>query len=44
MNPAHIIRECLTNSVWGIGVSESNIDDVSFKKAADTLFDEQMGM
>ena len=44
INPAHIIRECLTNHVWGIGVSESNIDDVSFKKAADTLFDEQMGM
>lgn len=44
INPAHIIRECLTNQVWGIGVSESNIDDVSFKKAADTLFDEQMGM
>ncbi|KGH48990.1 hypothetical protein GS19_15550 [Acinetobacter idrijaensis] len=44
INPAHIIRECLTNQVWGIGVSESNIDDVSFKKAADTLFDENMGM
>ncbi|RKG40634.1 phage tail protein, partial [Acinetobacter sp. WCHAc060007] len=44
INPAHIIRECLTNSIWGIGVSESNIDDVSFKKAADTLFVESMGM
>ena len=44
INPAHIIRECLTNQVWGIGVSESNIDDASFKKAADALFDEQMGM
>lgn len=44
INPAHIIRECLTNSVWGIGVTESNIDDGSFKKAADTLYAEQMGM
>lgn len=44
INPAHIIRECLTNQVWGIGVSESNIDDLSFKNAADVLYDEQMGM
>ena len=44
LNPAHIIRECLTNSTWGIGVSESNSDDDSFIKAADTLYDEQMGM
>lgn len=44
LNPAHIIRECLTNSVWGIGVAESNIDDSSFRKAADILYDEQMGM
>lgn len=44
INPSHIIRECLTNRVWGIGVAESNIDDASFKKAADILYDEQMGM
>lgn len=44
INPAHIIRECLTNQIWGIGVSESNSDDDSFIKAADTLYDEQMGM
>lgn len=44
MNPAHIIRECLTNTVWGIGVSEVSIDDVSFKKAADRLYVEEMGM
>jgi len=44
INPAHIIRECLTNQVWGIGVAESNIDDASFKKAADVLYDEEMGM
>jgi len=44
INPAHIIRECLTNQVWGIGVVEWNIDDVSFKKSADILYEEQMGM
>ena len=44
LNPAHIVRECLTNKVWGIGVSESSIDDVSFMHAADVLFAEEMGM
>ena len=44
INPAHVIRECLTNTIWGIGVSESNIDDESFRNAADTLYDENMGM
>lgn len=43
LNPAHIIRECLTNQIWGIGVSESSIDDVSFRNAADILFREEMG-
>lgn len=44
MNPAHIIRECLTNPDWGMGYTDSNIDDTSFTKAADTLYDEAMGM
>lgn len=44
INPAHIIRECLTNPVWGIGVAEADIDDASFKKAADTLYAEKMGI
>lgn len=44
INPAHLIRECLTNQVWGIGVTESNIDNISFKNAADTLYVERMGM
>ena len=44
LNPAHIIRECLTNQIWGIGVDESSIDDISFIKAADTLHFERMGM
>ena len=44
LNPAHVIRECLTNQIWGIGVSESNIDEASFVKAADTLYFEKMGV
>lgn len=44
INPAHIIRECLTNPIWGIGVTESSIDETSFQKAADTLHAESMGI
>lgn len=44
MNPAHIIRECLTDSVWGLGYQDADINDESFIAAADTLFDEGMGM
>lgn len=44
MNPAHIIRECLTDLDWGMGYVDSDIDDTSFIYAADTLYDEVMGM
>lgn len=44
INPAHIIRDCLTNKRYGLGVDESLIDDVAFKKCADKLFDEGLGM
>lgn len=44
MNPAHIIRESLTDKEWGMGYSESDIDDDSFIAAADTLYDEGMGI
>lgn len=44
MNPAHIIRECLTDTQWGMGTPTAAIDDVSFTAAADTLFDEQFGL
>ncbi len=44
MNPAHIIRECLTDTNWGMGYPESDIDDVSFTAAADTLYVEGMGI
>lgn len=44
MNPAHIVREVLTDPDWGMGYAESDIDDTSFAAAADTLFSEGMGI
>lgn len=44
MNPAHIVYQCLTDPEWGMGYSASIIDDVSFRAAADTFFDEGMGL
>lgn len=44
MNPAHIIRECLTDSTWGMGYLPADIDNVSFTASADALFNEQMGI
>lgn len=44
MNPAHIIRECLTDPDWGMGYADSDIDATSFEAAADTLYNEGLGM
>lgn len=44
MNPAHLIRECLTDPDWGMGYSELDVDDEYFLAAADTLYDEKMGI
>lgn len=44
MNPAHIIRECLTDTNWGLGYTSADIDDTAFTTAADTLFGEEFGM
>lgn len=43
MNPIHIIRECLTDSSWGMGYSEYDMGD-SFYYAADVCYDEGMGI
>lgn len=43
-NPAHIIRECLSNADWGMGYPAGDIDDVSFMAAADTLYGERFGL
>lgn len=44
MNPAHIIRECLTDPSWGMGYPEADIDAAAFTAAADTLYSEGMGI
>jgi hypothetical protein len=43
MNPAHIIRECLTQP-WGLGYQSADIDDTSFTAAATALHSEGMGI
>ncbi len=43
-NPAHILRECLTNRDWGMGYPEADIDEESFTRAARTLYDEGFGL
>lgn len=44
MNPAHIIREILTDTEWGLGFGDADIDDTAFIAAADTLYDEGFGL
>lgn len=44
MNPAHIIRECLTDVAWGMGYNDSDIDDDAFAAAADALHAENFGL
>ncbi len=43
MNPAHILRECLTNPDWGMGAQDADIG-ASFGAVADTLFNEGFGL
>ncbi len=43
-NPAHIVRECLTDATWGLGWPAADIDDASFTAAADTLYAEGFGL
>lgn len=44
MNPAHIIYQCLTDSRWGLGYSVDDVDDLSFKAAADALHNLSFGL
>lgn len=44
MNPAHIIRECLTHTKWGMGYPASELDDASFVAAADIYYAEKFGL
>ena len=43
-NAVHIIYECMTNSDWGMGESASMIDVASFNTAANTVFNEKLGL
>lgn len=44
MNPSHIIRETITDKVWGMGYPSADVDDAYFGYAADILFEESMGI
>ncbi|QFS86633.1 phage tail protein [Marinobacter sp. THAF197a] len=44
VNPIHIIYECLTNKVWGLGYPSQDIDDSSFRAAADRVYNEGFGL
>lgn len=44
MNPAHIVYQCLTDPVWGMGYPTGAIDDTNFRAVADTLFSETFGL
>lgn len=44
MNPAHIVYECVTNRVWGRGLPRAMMDDVAFRAAATTLYNENFGL
>jgi hypothetical protein len=43
MNPAHIIYQCLTDPVWGMGYPTTTIGS-TFADAADTLYAEGFGL
>lgn len=44
MNPAHIIRECITDPDWGMGYLDVDVDDDSFRLSADTFYNENLGI
>lgn len=43
-NPAHVIYECLVNAEWGRGEDPALINTTSFNAAAQTYYDEFMGI
>ncbi len=43
-NGGHIIYDCLTNTDWGLGLPELDLNLTSFTAATDTLFDEGFGL
>jgi hypothetical protein len=43
INGVHVIRDCLTDSSWGLGIAEHLIDEASFLAAAQTCYNEGLG-
>ena len=43
-NPAYMIYECLTNTVWGMGAGAEEIDTASFSYAAQVFRNENFGL
>jgi hypothetical protein len=44
LNPAHIIRECITNTRWGMGYSAGLCLDSVWQPVADKLYSEGFGL
>lgn len=44
MNPAHILYQCITDTIWGMGYAPGDVDETSFMLAADQLHAEGFGM
>lgn len=44
MNPAHVLYEVQTNTMWGRGFAAGQLDLNSFKAAADQLYNEKFGV
>lgn len=44
MNPAHILWESYTDEDWGSGLPVAAMDEVAFRAAADTLYEEGFGL
>lgn len=44
MNPAHMLYESYISDTWGSGEARAKMDDSAWRKAADTLFDENFGL
>jgi hypothetical protein len=42
MNPAHIIRELITDEQWGLGLDAADVDGDAFTAAADAFFAEDL--
>jgi hypothetical protein len=44
MNAIHILHEILNTEEWGLGISDSGIDQTIFQAAADTCYTEDLGL